>query len=79
MEQRLGCLPPADNMTKTFPAPFPENGLRKLSAKALACTLPKNNKATYSGQVFVGIFFDGTGNNRENDHLKPPEKLKETA
>ena len=71
-------------MTTTSPAPFPEDGLRKLSpkemmqrAKALACTLPKDNKPTCSGQVFVGIFFDGTGNNRDRDYVElPPEKGK---
>jgi len=71
-------------MTTTSPAPFPEDGLRKLSpkemmqrAKALACTLPKDNKPTCSGQVFVGIFFDGTGNNRDRDYVElPPEKRK---
>ena len=71
-------------MTTTSPAPFPEDGLRKLSpkemmqrAKALACTLPKDKKPTCSGQVFVGIFFDGTGNNRDKDYIEPPvEKRK---
>ena len=46
-------------------------------AKALACTLAKDNKPTCSGQVFVGIFFDGTGNNRDKDYVEPPpEKRK---
>ena len=71
-------------MTITSPAPFPENGLRGLTpketmqrAKALACTLPQDNKPTCSGQLFVGIFFDGTGNNRNDDYIKPPpEKRK---
>lgn len=37
-------------------------------AKALACRLPKDNKPSCSGQVFVGIFFDGTGNNLDDDY-----------
>jgi hypothetical protein len=46
-------------------------------AKALACTMPKDNRPTCSGQVFVGIFFDGTGNNMHDDYeLPPPEKRK---
>ena len=71
-------------MTTASPALFPENGVRKLSPKetmqrmkALSCTLPKDNRPTCSGQVHVGIFFDGTGNNmREDFQLPPPEKRK---
>ena len=66
-------------MTTISPSPFPESGQRKLSAretlqrtKALACTVPKDSKPTCSGQVFVGMFFDGTGNNLEDDFEKPP-------
>jgi len=66
-------------MTTTSPAPFPENGVRKLSAKemmqrvkALQCTVPKDNAPTCSGQVFAGIFFDGTDNNRERDYENLP-------
>ena len=74
-------------MTTISPTLFPENGLRELSpqeimqrATALAGTLPKDNKPTCSGQVLVGIFFNGTaGNKHEHDHVKPLEKLKETA
>ena len=73
-------------MTTTSPDVFPENGQRRLSpreysqrTKALACTLPSDNRPTCSGQVFVGIFFDGTGNNMEADYyLRPPEKRKHT-
>lgn len=71
-------------MTTASPALFPENGVRKLSPKetmqrmkALSCTLPKDNRPTCSGQVHVGIFFDGTGNNMKDDfELPPPEKRK---
>lgn len=66
-------------MATISPSPFPESGQRTLSAKetlqrakALACTVPKDNQPTCSGQVFVGIFFDGTGNNRAEDFDKPP-------
>lgn len=66
-------------MPTTSPSPFPESGSRTLSAretmqraKAVACTLPKDNTPTCSGQVFVGLFFDGTGNNRTDDYEKPP-------
>ena len=62
-------------MATISPAPFPESGQRKLSAreamqraKAAACTVPKDNKPTCSGQVFVGLFFDGTGNNLVADY-----------
>jgi hypothetical protein len=73
-------------MTTSSPTPFPESGIRKLSiretlqrAKALACTLPKDAMPTCSGQVFVGIFFDGTGNSMEADYDKlPPEERKHT-
>ena len=71
-------------MTTKSPSPFPESGQRKLSAreslqraKALACTLPKDNTPSCSGQLFVGMFFDGTGNNVTEDYEKPPaEKRK---
>ncbi len=71
-------------MTTTSPQPFPADGYRKLTAKetmqrakALNCTIPTDNKATCSGQVHVGIFFDGTGNNLKADYTDlPPEKRK---
>lgn len=66
-------------MATISPLPFPESGQRKLSAreamqraKATACTVPKDNKPTCSGQVFVGLFFDGTGNNLVADYEEPP-------
>ena len=73
-------------MVTTSPTPFPENGQRKLSpketmqrARALACTMPKDKKPACSGQVFAGIFFDGTGNNRKIDYEDPaPDKRKHT-
>jgi hypothetical protein len=47
--------------------------------KALACTMPQGNKPECSGQVFIGIFFDGTGNNMQADYeAPPPEKRKHT-
>lgn len=68
-------------MTTTSPQPFPENGARQLSPKetlqrlkALAGSMPQNGRPTCSGQVFVGIFFDGTGNNLEADFVKPASK-----
>lgn len=63
-------------MTKTAQTskPLPLIGQRPLSAKeqvqraqALACNLPEKNKPSCSGQVFFGVFFDGTGNNRDAD------------
>ncbi|MCE1241380.1 MAG: hypothetical protein LWW83_15815, partial [Azonexaceae bacterium] len=62
-------------MATISPAPFPESGQRVLTpretmqrVKALACTIPKDNKPSCSSQIFVGIFFDGTGNNRQEDY-----------
>lgn len=73
-------------MATHSPSPFPTEGQRKLSSteqmqrmKALACTLPKDNRPSCSGQVFVGIFFDGTGNNMHLDYeVPPPEKRKQS-
>ena len=73
-------------MTTISPAPFPENGVRILSpketmqrAKALACTVSTAHLPTCSGQVFVGIFFDGTGNNMRTDYdLLSADKRKHT-
>ncbi|MCE1208759.1 MAG: DUF2235 domain-containing protein, partial [Spirochaetia bacterium] len=66
-------------MATISPAPFPESGQRTLTpretmqrVKALACTIPKDNKPSCSSQIFVGIFFDGTGNNRQEDYEKQP-------
>jgi len=63
-------------MTALSPDPFPTGGLRELSPRevmqrtaALACTLPKDNAPACTGQVNVGIFFDGTGNNRLADYI----------
>ena len=71
-------------MMTESPSPFPTDGLRKLSEaearrrmEAMSCALPKNTRPSCSGQVFVGMFFDGTGNNMVNDYIKPPpEKRK---
>lgn len=71
-------------MATISPSAFPESGQRKLtaketlqSAKAMACTLSGTNTPSCSGQVHVGIFFDGTGNNLEEDYNNQPiEKRK---
>lgn len=71
-------------MTTISPAPFPESGSRKLSpketmqrAKAVSCTLPTGKRPSCSGQVFVGLFFDGTDNNLERDYDGlPPERRR---
>lgn len=71
-------------MSTVSPTPFPEGGYRQLSPreslqriKALACTLPADGKPRCSGQVHVGMFFDGTGNNKQLDYDSlPPEKRK---
>lgn len=68
-------------MKTISPQPFPESGARPLSPKdymqrleALAPSMLKGNCPSCSGQVFVGIFFDGTGNNMKADFEKPPPK-----
>ena len=74
-------------MATISPNPFPTNGVRTLSRadylirqKALQCALPNDNAASCSGQVFVGIFFDGTGNNLHYDYEVPPlEKRKHST
>ena len=71
-------------MSTTSPSPFPKDGLRPLSPKesmqrlkATACTQPQSNKPSCSGQVHVGLFFDGTGNNKRLDYDSlPPEQRK---
>lgn len=40
-------------------------------AKALNCTLTKKSAPSCTGQLNVGIFFDGTGNNMDADYKKP--------
>jgi hypothetical protein len=34
-------------------------------AQALSCTLPEKNKLGCTATAFLGLFFDGTGNNRD--------------
>jgi Uncharacterized alpha/beta hydrolase domain (DUF2235) len=71
-------------MATTSAPPFPADGKRNLSTKemfqrlsALKCTMPKDTRPSCSGQVFVGIFFDGTGNNMKLDYEQPaPDKRK---
>lgn len=71
-------------MSTVSPTPFPGGGHRQLSSreslqrlKALACTQPADGKPRCSGQVHVGLFFDGTGNNKQLDYDNlPPEKRK---
>lgn len=65
-------------MNTIIPRLFPTSGLRTLTgkemlqrAKSLNCTLPIHSKPTCSSQMNVGIFFDGTGNNRTADFLAP--------
>ncbi|WP_416048481.1 T6SS phospholipase effector Tle1-like catalytic domain-containing protein [Cupriavidus basilensis] len=62
-------------MSTKSPELFPTGGLRALSSReamqraaALARTLPMDKKPACTGQVNVGIFFDGTGNNRLEDY-----------
>jgi hypothetical protein len=59
------------------PSLFPTSGQRQLSpreqlqrAKALACALAKDNKPSCVGSIFVGLFFDGTGNNLQDHYPK---------
>jgi len=63
-------------MATLSPAPFPENGVRKLSPKetmqrlnALRCTFPKDNRPTCSSQLFVGISVDGPDNTRQRVYI----------
>ena len=73
-------------MATTSPALIPPAGLRALSAKeqlqraaALNCVAEGAGKPACVGQVFVGVFFDGTGNNKKLDFDDPPpEKRKHT-
>lgn len=73
-------------MATTSPAVIPPAGLRALSAKeqlqrsaALNCVAEGAGKPACVGQVFVGVFFDGTGNNKKLDFDEPPpEKRKHT-
>ena len=73
-------------MATTSPALIPPASLRALSVKeqlqraaALNCVAEGAGKPACVGQVFVGIFFDGTGNNKKLDFDEPPpEKRKHT-
>lgn len=65
-------------MVTLSPQPFPATGLRKLSskeimqrAKAANCTLANKGQPSCTGQLNIGIFFDGTGNNLIADYKTP--------
>ena len=73
-------------MSTIFPVQFSAEGARKLSPRetmqrlqALTCALPQTNKPSCSGQLFVGIFFDGTGNNMTADFDKQRSKSVATS
>ena len=74
-------------MATISPNPFPTNGIHTLGRadylirqKAIQCALPKDNAPSCAGQVFVGIFFDGTSNNLHYDYEVPPlEKRKHST
>lgn len=60
-------------MNAQHPAPFPTDGLRLLSpkeqlqrAQAMAC-LAQPATPSCQANLFIGLFFDGTGNNRDMD------------
>ena len=63
-------------MTAQAPNPIPAEGPRKLTGKAfaqrmqavIATSTPPSGLARCEGQVYVGIFFDGTGNNMDIDY-----------
>ena len=63
-------------MTAQTPNPVPTEGQRKLVGKAfsqrmqavIATSTPPSGLARCEGQVYVGIFFDGTGNNMDIDY-----------
>jgi hypothetical protein len=62
---------------------FPECGLRQLTpkeimqrAKALNCSVPKANLPSCVGQVHLGLFFDGTGNNMQGDYVSRPPAMR---
>jgi Uncharacterized alpha/beta hydrolase domain (DUF2235) len=66
-------------MTTKSPNAFSNPGARQLSPResmqrlnANNCELPTSTMPTCSGQVHVGIFFDGTGNNMKADFDTPP-------
>lgn len=86
-------------MSAQSPNPFPTDGQRPLSPQELyermqaqACLASSQPSTKCEGQVFVGIFFDGTGNNMDIDYYGgdgsntkgegrqalPPEKRKHT-
>ena len=73
-------------MTAQTPTPFPTDGQRKLTARELlermdaqACLIPDKLPTQCESQMFVGVFFDGTGNNMKLDFEDlPPEKRKHT-
>ncbi|RFO96248.1 DUF2235 domain-containing protein [Rhodoferax lacus] len=73
-------------MSTQSPSPFPKEGARKLTDRerleqtnASACTLPSRPGPQCESQLYVGLFFDGTGNNMQMDYEElPPDRRKHT-
>lgn len=71
-------------MTASIAPQIRVDGARQLSAKeamqrmkAQSCNNPSTVAPRCKGQVFIGLFFDGTGNNKQLDHDSlPPAKRK---
>ena len=70
-------------MSTISPNHFTAEGARKLSPRetmqrlqAIKCSRPMRSVPACSGQVNVGIFFDGTGNNMEADYTKLPAEQR---
>lgn len=70
-------------MVTTSSQPFPISGQGKLTpkevmqrAQALNCTLNQKSTPSCTGQLNVGIFFDGTGNNMGIDYDGLPPSIR---
>ncbi|RYF28050.1 MAG: hypothetical protein EOO23_07625, partial [Comamonadaceae bacterium] len=45
---------------------------QQLSARMASRPLSDLRKPVCCGTVYIGMFFDGTGNNRDSDYVEPP-------
>lgn len=70
------ALNPALGLTRSRERPLTPRELMQRD-KAVCAANPVSSKPSCTGVIFVGMFFDGTGNNEDVDYKKPPRPPRE--
>ena len=70
------ALNPALGLTRSRERPLTSRELVQRD-KAVCAANPVSSKPSCTGVIFVGMFFDGTGNNEDADYKEPPRPPRE--